>query len=543
MRRVVLLALAAPFLVACPTDDDDDASDAPVEPTVCETLGLDAVPWDADGPYGTHRRTTIADFELPLLDEDEDWVMSERWTGCEAYVFLPDDVYRHQTNLTSLWEDGVLGLIERSPDNAHYFFVSDATSSDAEDDATEAMRERIDDDLDTLAETDPDRAAWFADRLHVVRKRRTSLDNDVETLLGGIGRLGFGIDRFQQIRGVGSLADVTRYIGGDGWPWEASLAYIAHEAQYFNWEAERQARLDAEDAAGGVTEIEVWNDVVLEEYEDAEVTFPDAAAMATFDRMELAVDAFCPNPDDVELGNCGAWDYLGHVWLLDPDGTTWHEMARLITPYHREATYVLDATHALPWLADGGPRTIRYSFAPSWNTQPTWTKFTIRLRDTGGETPVEADFLFGGGGFTSAYNDGREPVTIEVPEGAARVEIRAILTGHGMNAGNCAEFCNHQHEFTADGEVFFHEHPDPGDQEACSNSIEGTGTVPNQAGTWWFGRGGWCPGRRVDPLVSDVTDLAADGSVTVSYRGLFNGGTPPDDSGNIEMRSWLVAYQ
>jgi len=543
MRRALPLALLlSVFACSAPAVDDDDDSAPGPGPTVCEVLDLDARPWDAAGPYGTLRRDLMADFTIALEDED-DWVFSDQWSGCESYVFLPDDLAVHQTNNTSLWLEGVQGLVERSPDNVHYFFISVAATADGEDASTKPMKEAIDDYLGTLAETDADRAAWWSTRLHVARKRRASLDNDVETILAGLGRRGFAVDRVQQVRGVGSFADVSRYIGGDGWPWESNLAYAANEAQYFNFEANRQAVLDSQDAAGEVTEIEVWNDVILAEYEDTEVVFPDAATMATFDRLEFSIEAFCPDANALEPGNCGAWDYLGYVWLYDEANDAWLEMSRFITPYHREATYVLDGTHALPWLASGGAHTIRYSFAPPWNTQPTWTKFVVRLRDSGEPTPVASAFLFGGGGFGSTYNEGREPVTIEVPAGASRVEVQAIISGHGADYAQCAEFCNHQHEFTVDGEVYFHEHPEPGDQEGCSNSIEATGTVPNQSGTWWFGRGGWCPGRAVDPIVFDVTEHAEDGSVTVEYRGLFNGATPVDGSGNIEMRSWLVVYE
>jgi hypothetical protein len=67
--------------------------------------------------------------------------------------------------------------------------------------------------------------------------------------------------------------------------------------------------------------------------------------------------------------------------------------------------------------------------------------------------------------------------------------------------------------------------------------------VPNQSGTWWFGRGGWCPGQQVDPHVFDVTaDVLAGGDATVGYRGLFAGSAPPDGSGDINLTSWLVVY-
>ena len=70
------------------------------------------------------------------------------------------------------------------------------------------------------------------------------------------------------------------------------------------------------------------------------------------------------------------------------------------------------------------------------------------------------------------------------------------------------------------------------------------GAVPNQSGTWWTGRGGWCPGMQVDPFVVDVTaEVTAGQNATVSYRGLYNGGDIPGNSGNIHMSSYLVVYK
>ena len=32
------------------------------------------------------------------------------------------------------------------------------------------------------------------------------------------------------------------------------------------------------------------------------------------------------------------------------------------------------------------------------------------------------------------------------------------------------------------------------------------GTIPNQYGTWGYGRAGWCPGMDVKPFITDITD-------------------------------------
>ena len=361
---------------------------------------------------------------------------------------------------------------------------------------------------------------------------------------GASTNLGVAIDRAQRLRGIGSLSDVNRYnsqlASEAGWGWEANMAYFAHEAQYFNYEATRSVEMDAVDA----TLIRAWDGEVLAEYAETQVVFPSASELARFDTAEIDLTAYCPSLTDVEFSNCGAWDYIADVKLLDLDGTTWHELARFITTYHREGRYLADITPMMPLLGDGGERTIRYSFAPSWNTQPTETALDFRFSNQGkGYRPTETHILFQGGGFGSTYNDGRAPIEVAIPAAAAKVEITAIITGHGMDADNCAEFCNHEHEFTVNDNVLFKDWPEVGDDEGCAKQIS-DGAVPNQWGTWWFGRGGWCPGMQVNPWVVDVSEIAPSGqTATVSYRGLYRGETPPDGSGSIQMTSVLTVYE
>ena len=117
---------------------------------------------------------------------------------------------------------------------------------------------------------------------------------------------------------------------------------------------------------------------------------------------------------------------------------------------------------------------------------------------------------------------------------------------------NCAEFCNHQHVFTVnDTLTVTQEFTTAGSNYGCAEQVA-DGTVPNQYGTWVLGRGGWCPGKQVDPFSADLTDAVdLTGENTLTYQGQFEGETyvpVPYDSGQgfgavtVEA-TWLVYYQ
>ena len=538
LPRVSTLSAAALLLAGCPTEEVITPPDAP--PTYCEQLGLSERAFQTEGAFGATRWMLAEDFTVELQDRTE-WTLSEEWTGCDTYLFVPDTFVMSPLNSTPLWEnDGVAGIIERSPRNAHYFFFSAESSNSAAGPKLEAMAERIEDDL---AELDDEDADWWRAHLHVVRGRVGSLETWWEDAHEA-GWPGFTIDRFQRIREIGGLADVERFssqLNNAGqWPWERNLAYVANEARYYEYEARRQDRLDGEE---GVDIVTAFSDEVLGLRAKRWVQFPSAARMAEYDTLEIDLQMWCPDQVAQEAGNCGAWDYLSHIYMRHQDQkNAWFEVARFVTTYHRAGRYVVDATPLLSQMKQGGMFEVRYEISPPWNPQAYLTEMDFRFSNRGvGHAPSEATtFLWGNKGFNSAYNEGREPKQIAIPAGAKKVEIWAVISGHGGATNNCAEFCNHQHEWTIGGQTYFHEHDTIGNDTACVDAID-NGVVPNQSGTWWFGRGGWCPGQQVEPVVFDVTDVVTPGETAeISYRGMFNGGEIPDDSGNIVMSSWLV---
>jgi hypothetical protein len=481
------------------------------------------------------RRQPAGDFSVPL-PFGETFTLSEQWTGCESYIFIPHNITLSSGNSTSVFTTGVAELIQRSPRNVHYFFVISGEGGGGGVEAMRTLKANIESTLDTFSDEDYDH--WIS-HLHPVSGGSASIDGLVGDLFNtNVGRRGFAIDRFQRIRGIGGLAAVEARIEGADWPWETRLYSAAHEATYFNFEAGRQARLDAET----VQEIDVFDGSVVQRWTDGTLALPDAATMAGFDTMEFDITMECPNRDEAEMGNCGAWDYLGHVWLRDASDENWLEMGRIITTYHRESRWIMDASWALAWLQDGGNRQMRYEWAPQWNQQPTGVTLKVRLSNRGkGVAPRSLVPLFTGGALNTSYNT-REPAVVAVPANTQRVELVVVTTGHGMDTQNCAEFCPHSHHFTVGGTTFDQTFPAVGNQTGCAETVH-EGTVPNQGGTWWFGRGGWCPGREVVPFIRDVTDLVAPGAdATFTYEAKINGRPPFDDAGNIKLNAYAVFH-
>lgn len=505
----------------------------------CEALQLPSVPMETQGFTGPRRNLLATPFELPLTDGTS-WSFEENFSGCDTYIFVPSVLVKSQLNPAPIFGSDIEQLVYQSPGNVHYFFIANATADNV---GTELAAAQAGVD-EALAAFDEGTRSWWERRLHVVAPFAGDLPGWVGEVAMGMGRGGFAIDRHQRIRTIGSLADVNRFrsqLQAQGmWPWEANVANAAYEAVHFNFEAERDARLAAED----VTIVRPFDNVVLKYEVETEASFPSAAEMQAFDTLEIDLTMDCPDAEGGEFGNCGEWDYLAHIRLWDEASQGWIEMARFISTYHRQGRYVVDATPMLAFLQDGGVRTIRYEISPPWNQQAYRTVMDFRLSNRGkGMRPTSATPLFGGGNFNSSYNDGRDPIDVPIAAGAQRVELWAIITGHGGNNNNCAEFCDHQHAFTIGGQTFTRTHPEAQSNEGCVEQV-GHGAVPNQGGTWWFGRGGWCPGQHVEPWVEDVTSLTTAGATaTVSYQGLYAGGSIPDNAGNIRMTSFLVVYE
>jgi hypothetical protein len=169
----------------------------------------------------------------------------------------------------------------------------------------------------------------------------------------------------------------------------------------------------------------------------------------------------------------------------------------------------------------------------------------LRFSNKGrGMRPVEAIPLWQGGDWNANYDAMHAPISVNVPSGLRKVELYTLVTGHGgVQPTNCAEFCNHEHRFAVGGMEHIINFPESQTSDGCADRVN-EGVVPNQHGTWYYGRGGWCPGLDVAPHSFDVTGNVTSGAMNeLRYTTRFQGRPVSASLGNIVLSSYLVYWQ
>ena len=138
------------------------------------------------------------------------------------------------------------------------------------------------------------------------------------------------------------------------------------------------------------------------------------------------------------------------------------------------------------------------------------------------------------------YNSNHPAIQVDIPADAEKVELGTVFSGHGqVSPGNCGEFCELQNWFSINGVSKLVSYPDAGSERGCMYTAE-QGTVPNQYGTWWYGRDGWCPGREVPMELRDISAEVQPGALnTFGYEAYYNGGDHPGGA-NIVLSAWLI---
>ena len=559
------------------TDDsatDDSATDdtsAPGPNTTCADLGLPAIPWQ-DAEDSALLGALAAD--LTLETDTGPWTLSEQWSGCEVYLFIPSNPSQATGFDKALWERAAdtEDLIDALPKNAQLFFVASERSEETRAESLAALKEDID---AALADMDAEDAAWWTPRIHYLQGRDSEQPGWLGETLNNPG-WGAHIDRFQRVRYIGSFADPRRYDDSVGW-FEPNISFAAYEVVADNLQATWQAQLDAD----GAEVVRVFDGDTCSGSVSADITLPDAETLQSYDTMTVDLTMACVG--DGEYGDCPAWDYMAYLYLCDQaaednpyaetpctpgtdtqtgacvsptgaattgtyscnaEGTGYDalscacntELGRWITTYHREGRWVYDNSAALPLVSKGGAQRLRFE-----TSGPYELTLDLRFTATAKEArPQETFHLYGEGWIYEGSNALVEPVTVAIPAEATKVELATVISGHGSDANYCGEFCNMEHHFVVnDGYEVLWDSPTAGTQWGCRNQVE-DGAIPNQYGTWWYGRAGWCPGMQVPTVVTDITDQVVIGADnTFDYYATFDGAEYTGSSYN-RMNAWVV---
>lgn len=557
-RWIGRVALVGAILgVACGDDDGGEVDggehlDAGTDASFDASMEVDAGPSFLPPPYGDGFYERVGPFVVPTLGAEGDGELDFEATfdGNEHYLFslyLDGNDYAER-----LWSNSILAYpLEDAPPNTHFVFLA-ARDPDGTDRAREhvtALRDRF----EAVFAERPDLAPW-RERLHFVTTAAQDLDGALGSHFAAFPTLAWGIDREQRWRDVGLLASPTGGLSS------AQLAYLASEAVLWEFEHTRDAELARLDALHGVDEVVLfdgdragggWGDDT-----GVEVTLalPDAATMATYDTLEIDHATYC---DANDPSRCWEWDRISTLRLCDEDSCD-VELARWITTYGRAGRWVTDASHALAFLREGGTRRFRWDGSVTRTMEESVDRryivhVTLRLSNRGKpDRAFAATPVFTGGRFDETFNERQTPVSFTPPEGTTRVELVTLITGHGFGAeaSNCAEFCNHTHHFSVNGgEPIVKTHDAARDVRGCARRVN-EGVVPNQYGTWPFGRAGWCPGHDV-PVWSTTLDANLAGENELRYEAGLEGTIPyvPEVTmpegyrAELALSAWLVYYR
>ena len=474
-----------------------------------------------------------------LIPEASSWNFETQWNGAESYIFFT----LGPASSTTLWNaSDADDLLEDSPENVHYFFLSDRSSF-----FTDVRDKKGEFDLILAGMSEEEQVHWKK-HLHFIPNKCDSHSEEFANAVCDIRSI--SIDRFQRWREVGYLGNPANFSG-------TYMSYLSHEALYFNYEFNVLYEPD-----------EIYDEITVFEREHytggwassifKAVELPSDADISGYKGLSVELLRGCPDADmNYSDAGCDDYDRIAHLYSCDVDSSGCMEIARWITPFDRQPHSLTDITPFISHLRPGGNRVLKFQES-GWPN----SLLTLKLRfydATENQSFSPQEYIPAWNGtvlFNPDYDENRPLVVFEVPENAVKVEFVSYITGHGWGSAgcyNCAEFCNSRHNFSVNGGTgeFSKSHPEASDNNYCMElETIVQGVVPNQYGTWGYGRAGWCPGMDVTPYIIDITDFVSFGEENVidydACRVVGNNCvTPPTCQGDgycpeIAMSSYLI---
>ena len=345
--------------------------------------------------------------------------------------------------------------------------------------------------------------------------------------------------------------------------------------------------------------VEVLSGEEYSQYEDDVLRVPDN--IEDFDTLEIDVVMECPNTMAYELGNCGAWDYLAHMWIwedFEEDGRKSDGDTGASADTGAADSDAVDTGSSEPDLVDTGTTDAGHQTQARLNPSPSPSLSLSRLQDSGtrwhaSSRPtagsrdgwstramrslgfrMEASGLCATSGprlgihtiittrfrFSNRGKDGRAQ------------EIVHLYTGGGFNSSTTASVKRRvlrsrltsvawkpwpsrrvtawttaiapssaiSHHYTVNGTEFVQDRMILVFRAVAPTRSRTVSSKSAEPG----GLVGVAGARVSASYVIDVTDLVSPGSdASVLYQAMREGREPSDGSGNIKHNSWLVFHR
>jgi len=296
-------------------------------------------------------------------------------------------------------------------------------------------------------------------------------------------------------------------------------------------------------ANGDTTWVQAHSDVWLDHYgaHDTTIQFPDGTKSYRKIYMIWTLGKrVCPGYDPNNAGEgqgrtgwCGDWDYTVNNYFMNSKGDT-VELSRFITPYARENAprtpltwkqrYIFDITDYYPLLKDMATFRINYS-GYSWgftaNVKFAFIEGTPSRNVLGIDKAWNGYFAYGG---ATPIDDKVTAKTFTVPANTVSSEMKLLISGHGADATNCAEFCKKYYQVKINGSIT--------EQKDIWRDNCGKNHLYPQSGTWLLDRANWCPGDRILPNVHRFSDLnSGTYNVDVDFEQYNPGGSTAGSAG------------
>ena len=510
------------------SDPINDQNDELPDDSEQEDDATAANPDFEDLECGTNFGDYACDFTLPF--DSENWNFAENYSKNENYLFV---FYRgmNQTS-TKIWSSELYNTFEKSPENIHFFFIVETDKSDFAEEKAQIIKDSVKEAVAITGKKN------LLEKIHIMDKTLSETDSWInEWLKNNKSDFFLGIDRFRRLRKGGSFSNWN----SNSLPPE--LDNIHKEAELYDYE--KQLSDFIEENKQNSTVFKGLESVPFEdEGWTKNIDFTtDFKGLSENGELYIMLEQICDDPNKCK------WDRLERLFLCDETGEKCEtEIGRWITTYGRSGKWLTDITPLKPLFEKEGKYKFRFTVDGDYYVNNLDFIF-VKKNDTAKNTLTP---LFNQREqFDETYNSHFEPMKIEISGNVKKAKIFAFITGHGNQSeeANCAEFCPFESVFTVNGTDFKIRFDKAGNSDGCFEEVK-NGVVPNQYGSWPYGRAGWCPGQNVTLIEADVSEALVSGENTFSYAAYLDGEVyepvVTDESGyraEIYLSSFLSLYK